>query len=112
VVKVREGDALELVMYPVVLAKGGCDKTYSLENKAVQMVLYRPSGDPLTVNPTISASDDTNRSDWMAKYTLPGTATAGQRGHWRAVLGVADDDITFGVLEFEVVHITAEVGWC
>jgi len=112
VVKVREGDALELVMYPVVLTESGCDKTYSLDGKTVQMVLHRPSGDPLTVTPTVEASDDIDRAAWMARYTLAGDNTEGQRGHWRAVLTVAGDDITFGVLKFEVVHATAEVGQC
>jgi len=112
VVKVREGDALELVMYPVVLTEDGCDKTYSLDGKTVQMVLHRPAGDPLTVTPTVEASDDIDRAAWMARYTLPGSSTEGQRGKWVVVLTVAEDDVTFGVLEFEVVAVTAEVGVC
>jgi len=110
--KVREGDGVTLVMYAVLKDGGECDRTYSLENKAVTMEIYPPSGPFIMATPTVAASDNTDRSAWMATYDLPADKTAGKMGAWIALLRVDDDNITLGRLEFEVVKRTDDTGPC
>lgn len=102
ITRVKLSDGFAVKLYMVSLEGDTKNRNYDPTGKTVTATAYKPDGSTKSYVPTISASDDTSKSAYMAEVSFPGS-DIDQLGIWKVLLTVTEDELTFGPYEFKVV---------